>query len=100
MRTEEDVESGRTHVGAGPGPASVGTSVARRLDLGGSPRAPRAWYASCMNIPPEALLLATAASLVTSMGVPRGEVPTFVCDGVDLGAVDGSSFPLLGDIAP
>lgn len=61
MRTEEDVESGRTHIGAGPGPASVGTSVARRLDLGGSPRAPRAWYTSCMNIPPEALLLATAA---------------------------------------
>jgi len=26
-------------------------------------------------------------------------VPTFVCDGVDLG-LDGSSFPLLGDIAP
>ena len=62
MRTEEDVEVGRTHVGAGPGPASIGTSVARRLDLGKPTRARRArWTFGVTNVSPESMLMATAA---------------------------------------
>lgn len=62
MRTEEDVEVGRTHVGAGPGPASIGTSVARRLDLGKPTRARRArWTFGDANVSPESMLMATAA---------------------------------------
>ena len=61
MRTEEDVEVGRTHVGAGPGPASIGTSVARRLDLGKPTRARHArWTFGDANVSPESMLLATA----------------------------------------
>ena len=62
MRTEEDVEVGRTHVGAGPGPASIGTSVARRLDLGKPTRARHArWTFGDANVSPESMLIATAA---------------------------------------
>lgn len=62
MRAEEDVEVGRTHVGAGPGPASIGTSVARRLDLGKPTRARRArWTFGDANVSPESMLMATAA---------------------------------------
>ena len=62
MRTEEDVEVGRTHVGAGPGPASIGTSVARRLDLGKPTRARHArWTFGDANVSPESMLMATAA---------------------------------------
>lgn len=62
MRTEEDVEVGRTHVGAGPGPASIGTSVARRLDLGKPTRARHArWTFGDANVSPESMLMSTAA---------------------------------------
>ena len=62
MRAEEDVEVGRTHVGAGPGPASIGTSVARRLDLGKPTRARHArWTFGDANVSPESMLMATAA---------------------------------------